>query len=112
VEKGSRRTPKGYNGTGTTSRQVKDLLFTVMSRLHTILETRGDLILSTWPEIVGEKIAQFTQAISFSEGYLTVKVKNSTLHSLLTLNDKPRLLAALRAKFPSVTIKDIYFRMG
>ncbi|HEY4831250.1 MAG TPA: DUF721 domain-containing protein [Waddliaceae bacterium] len=112
MEKISRRTPKGYNGTKTTTHQVKDLLFSVMSHLHKIHETRGDLILSTWPEIVGEKIALFTQAISFSEGYLTVRVKNSTLYSLLTQNDKPKLLLALRAKFPSVTIKDIYFRMG
>lgn len=108
----ARRTPKGYNGTKTTTRQVKDLLFSYMSDLHTVHEVRGDLIVAVWPEIVGAKIAMYAQAIAFTDEILTVKVKNSTLYSILRQNDKPKLLAALRAKFPSVRIRDIYFRLG
>jgi hypothetical protein len=41
-----------------------------------------------------------------------VKVKNSTLHSLLSQNDKPRILQLLRQQFPNAEIKNIYFRIG
>lgn len=112
MKKAPRRTPRGYDGTETTTHQAKDLLYSVLTRLHEVHETRGDLILSAWPDIVGEKIAQMTQAVSFLEGRLTVKVRNSTLYSLLSQNDKPRLLAALKAKLPGVKINDIYFRIG
>jgi hypothetical protein len=41
-----------------------------------------------------------------------VKVKNSTLHSLLRQNDKARIMANLKAKFPHVRINNIVFRIG
>jgi hypothetical protein len=65
-----------------------------------------------WPDVIGPKLASMTQAHSFVDGVLLVKVKNSTLHSLLSQNDKPRILNLLRKRFPNVEIKTIYFRIG
>ena len=53
-----------------------------------------------------------TQAVAFADGVLVVKVKNSTLHSLLSQNDKLRILTMLRQKFPRVEIHNICFRIG
>ena len=53
-----------------------------------------------------------TEAISFKDGVLTVKVKNSTLHSLLTQYDKPRILNSLKQKFPTAGIRNVHFRIG
>jgi hypothetical protein len=107
-----RRTPKDYDGPGITTHRVSELLTTVLADIAEIYLERPDLILAAWPEVIGPKLSHMTQAISFHEGILIVKVKNSTLHSLLSQNDKPRILNSLRHKFPKIDIKNIVFRMG
>lgn len=106
------RTPKNYDGTAITTHHVSELLPAVLSQIGKVYHHRPDLILATWPDIIGPKLASMTQAISFSDGVLVVKVKNSTLHSLLSQNDKPRILNILRQRFPNVQIKTIHFRIG
>lgn len=106
------RIPKNYNGTQPTSRHVAALLAKELVRLTDKCQERPDLLLAAWPEIIGPKHAVMTQAVSFSEGILTVKVKNSTLHSLLHRHDKFRILAAIRGKFPKVNIQNIVFRIA
>ncbi|MBA3722377.1 MAG: DUF721 domain-containing protein [Parachlamydiaceae bacterium] len=107
-----RRTPKNYDGTESTTHRVCDLLPSVLSKIGDVYNQRPDLVLAAWPAVIGPKLASMTQAVSFSEGILVVKVKNSTLHSLLSQNDKPRIVNILRQKFPKVQIKNIYFRIG
>jgi hypothetical protein len=106
------RSPKNYEGTKPTGRLLSPLLSSALSQIGESYKDRPDLIIAAWPEIMGSKLAPMTQALSFEEGVLTVKVKNSTLHSLLSLHEKPRLLQSLREKFPSVTIRNIIFRIG
>jgi hypothetical protein len=88
------------------------MLTDILLKMQCTFCDRPDLILEAWPEVIGLKLAGMTQAVSFANGMLVVKVKNSTLHSLLSQNDKPRILNNLRKKFPNVTIKDIVFRIG
>lgn len=106
------RTPKQYEGTQVTSRRMTDLIPCVLAKIGEVYQQRSDLILAMWPDIIGAKLATMTQAVSFSEGVLVVKVKNSTLHSLLSQHEKSRLLNMLRQKFPHVEIRNIYFRIG
>jgi len=111
AKKGS-RTPRNYDGVGQTSHRVTDLLPRVMHKIGAVYKERPDLIFAAWPELLGEKIAPMTQPVSFEEGVLIVKVKNSTLFSLLQNKEKPRLLKSLRQKFPRTVIKTILFRIG
>lgn len=106
------RTPKNYDGTKVTSHQISDLLPMVLSQIGNLYEQRPDLILETWNDVIGPKLAGMTQAVSFINGVLVVKVKNSTLYSLLSQNDKPRILNSLRQRFPNVEIKTIVLRIG
>lgn len=106
------RTPKNYDGNKLTTHRFTDVLPSVLEQITANFKERPDLILATWPEIIGPKLAPMTQAVSFKDGVLTVKVKNSTLYSILSQNDKPKLLMALQKKFPSVFIKTILFRIG
>lgn len=106
------RTPKNYDGTEVTTHKVSDLLPAVLSQIGDVCKDKPDLILACWPEIMGPHLSTMTQAVSFFEGVLTVKVRNSTLHSLLSRHDKPRILATLRKKFPNVSIQNIVFRIG
>lgn len=107
-----RRTPRNYDGSQITTHRMTELLPSILNSIVEVHQERPDLILASWPEIIGEKLVSMTQPISFVEGVLTVKVKNSTLYSLLSQNDKARILASLRQKFPKVKIQNIVFRIG
>jgi hypothetical protein len=108
----SRRLPKNYDGTSITTHKMSDLLGVVVDQIRDKYKENPGMVLEAWPEVIGSKLAGMTQAVSFDEGVLTVKVKNSTLHSLLSLNDKPRIMASIKSKFPGVLIKNIVFRIG
>ncbi len=106
------RTPRNYDGTQLTTRSIHDLLPNVLSKINNVYSQKSDLILAMWPELIGPKLVSMTQAVSFADGVLVVKVKNSTLHSLLSQNEKPRLLSALRKKFPQTDIRNISFKIS
>lgn len=106
------RTPKNYDGTRITTRCIADLLPQVLSSIGETYQDRPDLVLAAWPEVIGQKLAGMTEAMSFIDGVLFVKVKNSTLHSLLSQHDKLRILRNLQMKFPTVYFKNVIFRIG
>lgn len=108
----TKRTPKNYDGTRVTNHPFRDLLSSVLTQIGERHKARPDLLLAAWPEVIGTKLAGMTQAVSFFDEVLVVKVRNSSLHSLLSQNEKQRLLKALREKFPNVPIKNILFRIG
>lgn len=106
------RTPKNYDGTATTSHQVSELLRNVLAKIGGVCENRPDIILEAWPSIIGPRLSSMTQAISCVDGVLVVKVKNSTLHSLLSRNEKFRILSAIKQQFPKAGIENIIFKIG
>lgn len=106
------RTPKDYDGTALTARQVSDLLPGVLSKISESYQESPDVVIAAWPDIIGPQLAAMTQVVSFLEGVLTIKVRNSTLYSLLSQKDKARILNSLRVRFPNVKINNIFFRMG
>ncbi len=106
------RIPRNYDGTTPTGQELKKLLPDVLGKIGIHHAERPDLLLAAWSEVIGPRLAKYTEAVSFREGVLTVKVKNSTLYSLLAEHEKQRLLKSLQEKFPSVTIKNLIFRIG
>jgi hypothetical protein len=73
---------------------------------------RPDLILAAWPAIIGERLAPMTKAVAFVDGMLTIKVRNSSLLSLLAHQEHARILRELRKKFPNANIRNIRFCIG
>lgn len=108
----AKRTPKNYDGNQLTSHRMSEVLPQVLEQITERFGDRPDLILAAWPDVIGPKLAAMTHARSFQDGVLTVIVRNSTLFSLLNQNDKPKILAILRKKFPKIEIKTILFRIG
>lgn len=106
------RTPRNYDGTKTTGKLIGHVLPEMMRSIGERVKERPEDILKAWPEIVGARLAPMAQAVSFEAGVLTVKVKNSTLYSLLSQQAKPALLRNLQEKFPYATIRNITFRVG
>ena len=107
-----RRTPKGYDGTRRTNYHIDEVFSSLLGNIKDKFKDRPDLILAAWPVMMGPQMAKMTQAVSFANGVLLVKVKNSTLHSLLAQQEKSHILAKLRQQFPSSEIKTIVFRIG
>lgn len=103
---------RGFESTRSSIRHIRQLLPVVMQEIGRRYQDRPDLILASWPAVIGGALAPMTQAVSFCEGVLVVRVNNSTLHSLLSQNDKPRLIKNLRERFPQTLIKTIVFRLG
>lgn len=109
---GFRRTPRNYDGTAITTHRISELLPKVLGRIEKVYSDRPDLILASWPEIIGPQLATMTRAISFGYGILLVKVSNSTLYSLLSRIERPKLLRRLQERFPTAYVKDIHFKLG
>ena len=107
-----RRTPKGYDEVEPTGKNLSELLPEWMAEASARFQDRPDLVLLAWPEVIGEKLAPMTQAISFIDGVLTVKVRNSSLYSLLIQHEKNKLQNQLQKRVPSVKIRNIIFRLG
>lgn len=84
---------------------LPDLLFDVGRKAKDPREE----IFRFWSELMGEKMAPLTEPVSFEDGTLTVKVKSSTLYSLLVTHEKPRLLGRLQEKF---SVRNLVFRVG
>ena len=108
----SKRLPRYYDGPLTTTHHIRQLLPRFLEDIGRKFDDRPDLVMASWPEVIGPQLAPLAQAVSFVNGVLTVKVSNATLFSLLSQNDKPRLIQNLRDKFPGTLIKTIFFRLG
>jgi hypothetical protein len=91
---------------------VSDVLPKILSKISGGYQERGDLLLAAWPGIIGPAMAQMTEAVSFVDGVLTVKVKNSSLLSLLSRHEKFRIQKALEDRFPRAGIRNIIFRIA
>ena len=107
-----KRTPRNYDGQKPTGKKLQEILPQFLSGLSEKCREAPHQVLEAWPEIVGERARQLTRAVSFEAGVLTVQVKNSTLLSLLAMHEKPRLMAAFRKRFPNLSIREIFFRIG
>lgn len=101
--------------TTPTSKDIRPLLDRMMHQIHKAQSQRPDLILAGWSVLAkgrGKRFASMTEAFSFQDGILNVKVKNSSILSCLQQYERPRLLKELRDKFPSSSIRNIHFYMG
>jgi len=107
------RTPSSYDGFQVTTKRLHELLPRVMQSLSSLYKTQPSLVLGMWPEVVGEKLAALTCAFRFEDGVMHVKVKNSTLLSLLNNPvDRQRMIEAVRKKVPGIVLTNIQFRIG
>jgi hypothetical protein len=112
MAKKMRRTPRNYDKVEPTGKEISDLLPQWLAKASGRFKDRPDLILLAWPDVIGEKLASMTRAVSFIDGVLTVKVKNSSLYSLLVQHERAKLQSRLQKRFPSVKIQNIIFRLG
>jgi hypothetical protein len=103
------RTPRNYSGTINPVKKMAEMLPEVLTDLSKKAADPREELFRFWFDLIGEKMAPMTEPISFVDGVLTVKVKSSTLYSLLVAHERPRLLGRLQEKF---SIRNLVFRVG
>lgn len=96
-----RRTPRSYSGTGRTNHELKNVLAGMLPEMERSKADQAPALYEEWKQVVGDKMAPFTEPVSFVRGTLTVRVKGSTLYSVL-MSEKGRLIGELQRKFPHV----------
>lgn len=102
---------KNVTRNGSSFHHIHKLLPQMFDQICRHYEDRPDLVLTAWKEVIGPTFSSQTEAISLVDGVLTVKVKNSTLYSLLCQHERLRLLQNLKQKFPKQNIKNLQFRL-
>ncbi len=112
VKKRTRRTPRNFDGTEITSRSIDRLLGEMLLQIEERAKKNVDDIEGKWRAVIGEKMAPMTKVASLENGTLTIKVKNSTLYSLLCQHEKARLLCELQKRCSKESIRDLKFRIG
>lgn len=103
------RTRRNYSGTENPVKNASEILPEILTELGKKIQNPKDEIFQFWQILMGEKMAHFTEPCFYADGVLTVKVKSSTLYSLLAGPEKARLLKALQEKF---SIRNLVFRVG
>ncbi|MBI5272577.1 MAG: DUF721 domain-containing protein [Chlamydiia bacterium] len=103
------RTPRAYNGVNSPSKKMAQVLPEILAEIDRRIVDPKEAVFNAWREILGEKMSPLMEPLTFIDGVLTIKVKGSTLYSLLCQHEKPRLLRQLREKFQ---IRDLVFRIG
>lgn len=107
-----KRTPRNYSGKEFPFKDLRSVLPQIVDRIEKKACSKDQLIVDAWPAVVGEKLAEYTQATAFNEGMIHVTVKSSTLYSLLVQHERKKLTKLYQKKFPHAYIKNIYFQMG
>ena len=93
-----------------SGKKIADLLPDILAGIGSqVGNHQGEAIFHFWCFVLGEKMASFTEMVSFKNGILTIKVKSATLYALLRQHEKGRLLKELQKKFQ---VNDIVFRIG
>jgi len=107
-----RRYNKKLSKTDRTFYDIKSLLPSFLSRFEKKQRNYSKEIFEKWPEIIGEKFANWTKPVSFENRILKIKVISSALYSLLVNYEKKRLLKVLQSDFPEASIKEVKFIIG
>lgn len=95
-----------------TSKPIARLLPKLLQEIAKTNSCQVEELYAAWFAVIGEKLASMTEPVAFMRGILTIKVKNSSLYSLLAQQEKKRLLLELRKRCPRVQLYNIAFRMG
>ena len=107
-----KRVPKGYDGLKPTGREAHDLVDPILAKIQRSVEARPQNIFNIFSDLLSEKIRPLVKPVFYQNGVLKVKVQNATLLSILSSQEKGRLVHNLRSRLPSLKIQDIVFQIG
>ncbi len=95
-----------------TARPIGGTLKLVLSALGLSERLKEEEVLRAWRDIVGDFIAGQSAPHRLKDGVLIVRVIQPTVHYELDRVWKPQILARLKQRFGSATVREIKFRVG
>lgn len=98
--------------TGDTVRCIGNIIPEVLSSIEKKFKSNPVNIIESWPTIIGRELAAMTKVVSLEDGVLTVKVKSSTLYSLLNNYEKDKILKKMQSNFSEKVIRKLCFKIG
>ncbi|NLP36931.1 MAG: DUF721 domain-containing protein [Firmicutes bacterium] len=90
---------------------ISEILAKTLKKAPYAQKITAQFILDSWPEVVGEYIAQKTKAIAVRQGVLLVRVCDSVWAQHLVLQKK-QILDKLNRRQKTNILKDIRFQVG
>ncbi|NLM51663.1 MAG: DUF721 domain-containing protein [Firmicutes bacterium] len=90
---------------------ISEILPKTLKELPAAHKITAQFIIDSWPEVVGEYIAQKTKAVSVKQGVLLVRVSDSIWAQHLVLQ-KRQILQKLNRRQKTKILKDIRFQVG
>lgn len=96
----------------STPQNLSDILPKILLNIEKKYRSNPSNVVESWPKIIGSKLAPMTKVVGFEGGVLTVKVKSSTLFSLLNNYEKDKLLLKLQSNFSEKIIQKLCFKLG
>lgn len=91
-------------------RPIGDLLPGVVKGIDSAQSKKFSKVGKLWAELIGPKYANMTVIEKLNGGILYIKVSSASLHSLLAMQEKPRLIRAIQEALPSLELTNIVFR--
>ena len=88
--------------------KIGDILPSILKAAGLDEKLREQKILSSWPEVVGEDVADRTEAVKIHNGVLYVHVSHSAWMQELHFIEK-EIIEKLKAKTPDVELNQIRF---
>ena len=104
--------PRNYDGRIPTGKKIAGVLPSVFGNIQKAFDARPKNIFTLFLSLLNEQMRPFVEPVFFSNGVLTVKVKNPTLLSILSSQEKVNLLHTMRERLPKIVIQDIVFQTG
>ncbi len=97
--------------TKSSARKLSDLLPEIMQVIEKNKRQNPTAVLAYWKEVIGKELFPMTKAVKLEKGILFVKVKSSTLFSLLKQYEKHKLLKKIQKKFTAKVVRDLSFKL-
>lgn len=93
-------------------KKLDGLLSNFLTRVEEKYKKNPCYIKDLWFEVLNNKFANMTEVVSFEKGTLTIKVKSSTLFSILNNYEKDHLLKKMQQKVSNKIIQQLIFKIG
>ena len=69
-----------------------------------------DKVTDSWNQLLEPPYRERTKVEKFQDGLLFIKVSSATVHSILEMQEKKRLIGEMQKRHPRLGLKNIVFR--
>ncbi len=89
---------------------LKNLLPAFLKRVEGQREKELEKVIDSWNQLLEPSFRTRTKVEKFQDGLLFIKVSSATVHSILEMQEKKRLIGEMQKRHPRLGLKNIVFR--